>query len=111
MRARHYWNKVIYQEFFDVDDKGKLSDRPFIVGRNENVNIFNVDAFFTWDFRLGSRLILGWKNWLGDNEYVDGYRYASYAHNLSQTLELRHGNEVSLKFIYFLDSNQFRKTH
>ena len=33
LRARHYWNKVIYQKFFDVDQKGRLSDRPFIVGR------------------------------------------------------------------------------
>ena len=109
LRARHYWNKVIYKEFFNVDQNGKLIDRDFLIGRNEDVNIFNVDAFFTWDFRLGSRLILGWKNWLGDNEYVDGYRYTSYAHNLSETLNLRHANEITLKFIYFLDYNQLRK--
>jgi hypothetical protein len=110
IRARHYWNKVIYKQFFNVDSKGNLLDRDFLVGRNENVNIFNVDAFFTWDFRLGSRLILGWKNWLGDNEYVDGYRYSSYTHNLSQTIDdLRHANEITLKFIYFLDYNQLRK--
>jgi hypothetical protein len=109
LRARHYWNKVIYNKFFDVNDKGGLVDRPFIVNWNDNVNIFNVDAFFTWDFRLGSRLIVGWKNWLGDNEHVDGYRYESYTHNLAQTLDLRHANEITLKFIYFLDYNQLRK--
>ncbi|MGC4037160.1 MAG: DUF5916 domain-containing protein [Chitinophagaceae bacterium] len=109
LRARHYWNKVAYSKFFDVDDKGKLIDRDFLVGKNDNVNIFNVDAFFTWDFRLGSRLIFGWKNWLGDNEYVDGNRYNSYLNNFKQTLDLRHGNEVTLKFIYFLDYNQLRK--
>ena len=111
LRARHYWNKVIYRKFFDVDEKGGLVDRPFIVNWNDNVNIFNVDAFFTWDFRLGSRLILGWKNWLGDNEHVDGYRYSSYSHNFEQTLDLRHANEISLKFIYFLDYNQLRKKY
>jgi hypothetical protein len=109
LRARHYWNKVTYNQFFDVDENGKLTGRDFLVGKNDNVNIFNVDAFFTWDFRLGSRLILGWKNWLGDNEYVDGYRYSSYQNNLKQTLVLRHGNEVTLKFIYFLDYNQLRR--
>ncbi|MES1223246.1 MAG: DUF5916 domain-containing protein, partial [Bacteroidota bacterium] len=60
-------------------------------------------------FRLGSRLSLGWKNWLGDNEYVDGYRYTSYSNNFKQTLAMRHGNEASIKFIYFLNYNQLRK--
>ena len=109
LRGRHYWNKVVYNQFFDVDNNGKLIDRDFLIGKNDNVNIFNVDAFFTWDFRLGSRLILGWKNWLGDNEYVDGYRYTSYQNNLKETLAMRHGNEITLKFIYFLDYNQLRK--
>jgi len=109
LRGRHYWNKVVYSQFFDVDNNGKLIDRDFLIGKNDNVNIFNVDAFFTWDFRLGSRLILGWKNWLGDNEYVDGYRYTSYQNNLKETLAMRHGNEITLKFIYFLDYNQLRK--
>jgi hypothetical protein len=66
MRARHYWNKVNYLSLHDVDSKGMLVSRPFINGLDENVNIFNVDAFLTWDFRLGSKLILGYKNWLGD---------------------------------------------
>ncbi|MCW3117427.1 MAG: hypothetical protein JWM28_1509 [Chitinophagaceae bacterium] len=109
LRARHYWNEVHYKSFYDVDDKGLLIGRAFISNHDENINIFNVDAFFTWDFRLGSRMILGWKNWLGDNEYVDGTRYGSFYKNFQQTLNLRHANEVTLKFIYFLDYNQFRK--
>ncbi len=59
-------------------------------------------------FALGSRLILGWKNWLGDYEEVDK-QYKSYYNNLQQTFDLRHGNEATLKFIYFLDYNQLRK--
>ncbi len=108
LRARHYWNKVLYKEFFNINEKGLRVDRPFIPNRNENFNIFNIDAFFTWDFRLGSRLILGWKNWLGDYEAVDR-QYKSYYNNLRQTFDLRHGNEATLKFIYFLDYNQLRK--
>jgi hypothetical protein len=111
VRARHYWNEVHYKSFYDVDDNGLLISRAFIANRDENVNIFNVDAFFTWDFRLGSRMILGWKNWLGDNEFVDGSRYKSFYNNFYQTLNLRHANEITLKFIYFLDYNQFRKKH
>lgn len=109
LRTRHYWNKVHYLSFYDVDSKGMLVSRPFISGLDENVNIFNVDAFLTWDFRLGSRLILGYKNWLGDEEAAVISGRNSYFKNLSEVFNLRHGNEITIRFIYFLDYNQLRK--
>ncbi len=110
LRARHYWNKVSYTSFHNVDSKGYLLYRPFISNQDENFNVFNVDAFLTWDFRLGSRLILGYKNWLGNEEQVmlnSGRN--SYVRNLGKTFDLRHGNEVTVRFIYFLDYNQLHK--
>jgi len=109
LRARHYWNKVNYISFHDVDAKGKLSARPFINGQDDNFNVFNLDAFLTWDFRLGSRLILGYKNWLGEDEMVSFSSKNSYLHNLSQVFDLRHGNEFTMRFIYFLDYNKTLK--
>jgi hypothetical protein len=78
---------------------------------NANLNIFNLDAFLTWDFRLGSRVILGWKNWLGNESSVDGASYKSYLGNFGRTFDASHGNELSLRFVYFLDYNQLRKKH
>lgn len=109
LRARHYWNKVNYISFHDVDAKGYLLPRAFIQGRDENVNIFNVDAFLTWDFRLGSRLIIGYKNWLGDEEMVSLASHTTYLENFGELFNLRHGNELTVRFIYFLDYNQLRK--
>ncbi|MDZ4793468.1 MAG: DUF5916 domain-containing protein [Bacteroidota bacterium] len=110
LRARHYWNEVKYLSFYNVNTSGGLMARPFINNRDDNVNIFNLDAFLTWDFRLGSRLILGYKNWLGDEEYVPVTTTKnSYLRNLGELFDLRHGNEVTVKFIYFLDYNQLRK--
>ena len=109
LRARHYWNKVTYTSFHDVDTKGMLLDRAFISGKNENVNLFNLDAFFTWDFRLGSRLVIGYKNSLGDEEVVNLSGKNNYFRNLSEVFNLRHGNELTVRFIYFLDYNQLRK--
>jgi hypothetical protein len=110
LRARHYWNEVDYISFHNVDSKGNLTNRPFINNWNDNVNIFNLDAFLTWDFRLGSRLIIGYKNWLGDEEFVPiTTSKNTYLHNLSEVFDLRHGNEVTIKFVYFLDYNQLRK--
>jgi len=33
----------------------------------------------------------------------------TYFRNLSETFDLRHGNEFTARFIYFLDYNQLRK--
>ena len=110
LRVRHYWNEVKYLSFHNVNSKGELVNRPFINNWNDNVNIFNTDAFLTWDFRLGSRLIIGYKNWLGDEEFVlIPTTKNSYLHNLGEIFSLRHGNELTVRFIYFLDYNQFRK--
>ena len=108
-RSRHYWNKVTYMSFYNVDNKGALFARPFIPDQDQNINIYNLDAFLTWDFRLGSRLILGYKNWLGDDEMVALMGNNNYLRNFSKQFDLRHGNEVTVRFIYFLDYNQLRK--
>ncbi len=111
LRARHYWNKINYKSFHDVDSKGYLLPPTFIPGQDGNVNIFNLDAFLTWDFRLGSRLVAGYKNWLGDNEMVSLSGKNNYLKNLGGIFDLRHGNEFTVRFIYFLDYNQLRKKH
>jgi Domain of unknown function (DUF5916) len=75
----------------------------------DNVNFFNTDAFFTWDFRYGSRLIVGYKNWLGEDQVVDALRYRKYLANFGKLFNLKHGNELTVRFIYFLDYNQLKK--
>jgi hypothetical protein len=103
LRLRHYWSKVIYKKFANVDDKGQPVDKNVILPiPNENVNFFNVDAFFTWDFRLGCKLIAGYKNWLGDDQSVSPL-HTTYLKNFGRSFALRHANEVTVKFIYFID--------
>lgn len=111
LRARHYWNKVNYISLHDVDNNGNLLSRPFIAGMDENVNIFNVDGFLTWDFRLGSRLIIGYKNWLGGEEFASISGRNTYFKNLNEIFKLKHGNEITVRFIYYLDYNQLRRKH
>jgi hypothetical protein len=108
-RLRHYWSKVPYNSFANVDANGNPIERPYMPGRNENVNFFNLDAFLNWNFKLGSYLTLGYKNWLGDNYTINGTNYNHYLNNLGRTFEVSHGNEITLKLIYFLDYNQLRK--
>lgn len=92
-----------------MDTKGRDVPRAFIANQDENVNFFNLDAFFTWDFRLGSRVVVGWKNFLGNQEFVDGSLHKRYLRNLRETIDLRHGNELTLRFIYFIDYNTLKR--
>lgn len=109
VRTRHYLSRVKFDQFANVTSDGLLTDREGSANY-ENVNVFNTDAFLTWDFRLGSRLIAGYKNWLGPDEKVDLHNDANtYLNNYRHVFGARHGNEVSVRFIYFLDYNQLRK--
>lgn len=109
MRARHYWSKVHYQYFYDVLPNGMWTDRAYIPGNDQNVNLFNLDMFFTWDFRLGSRLIVAWKNALGPDAFIPVTDGQEYYENFRKSFSIPHSNEVSLKFVYYIDYQQLKK--
>ncbi|MGZ8525227.1 MAG: DUF5916 domain-containing protein [Chitinophagaceae bacterium] len=108
LRVRHYWSNVAIKRIAYLNDNGNPVSVTAL-SADDNVNFFNADAFFTWDFRYGSRLVAGYKNWLGEDEYIDGARYKQYVPNLGKTFALKHGNELTVRFIYYLDYNQLRK--
>lgn len=108
LRTRHYLSRVNFNRFANVDLNGNTIDKSGTT-QYDNVNVFNLDAFLTWDFRLGSRLIVGYKNWLGDEEVVMLNGKNNYIRNLGHIFHLRHGSEFTIRFIYFLDYNQLRK--
>lgn len=112
-RARHFWNRIMNTNMFDVMNDGNWTERSNMnpSDYNVNYNVFNMDLFYTWDFRLGSRIIFAWKNSLGrDYEYYVGLDNAkTYLGNTSRIFSIPHGNELTVRFIYFLDYQQFRK--
>ena len=112
LRARHYWNRLDNTNLYNVKSDGFYDERLDLDPSNYNVNYntFSLDVFYTWDFRLGSRIVIGYKNWLGrDFEYmVDGVRYGKYFNNLEQVFDNAHGNEFTVRFIYYLDYLQLK---
>ncbi len=112
-RARHYWNRILNSNLYDVLPDGNWVERLSLVPSDYNVNynVFNLDVFYTWDFRLGSRIILAWKNSLAPDyeDYINGSIYKTYSNNAWRVLQVSHGNEITLRFIYFLDYQQFKK--
>ena len=63
-RARHYVSSVDNKEFFTLQQAdGKLNPNPsFNENVNRNVNFFNIDMVYTWQFAPGSFLNIVWKD-------------------------------------------------
>jgi len=109
VRGRHYWSKVPYNRFATVTTTGDYDFNTSFTKPDENVNYFNVDALLYWDFKLGSRIIFDYKNWLGNDEFLDPTENKTYFRNFRNSFDLHHANEFTVKFIYFLDYAQLGK--
>ena len=103
VRMRHYWSRVNYSNFYDIMNNGYWTDRAYEGGHDQNFNTFNFDMFYTWNFLLGSRIILSWKNALGADVDIDGMVNRTYAKNFTTVFHNPHSNELTLKIIYYVD--------
>jgi hypothetical protein len=107
LRLRHYWSKVEYKEFFTLIENGELAkNTAFNENRNQNVNFFNVDMVYTWQFAPGSFINIVWK----DAGFVFSDQVErDYFKNFNNTINTAQNNNLSLKVIYFLDYLNFKK--
>ena len=107
LRIRHYYSSVDNKEFFTLQKNGSLISNPsFTENKNQNVNFFNVDMVYTWQFAPGSFLNIVWKNAVYD--YKDIVE-KNYFKNFGNTIDADDNNNISLKVIYFLDYLQLKK--
>ncbi|MEL6986765.1 MAG: DUF5916 domain-containing protein, partial [Bacteroidota bacterium] len=68
-RLRHYWSKVDYSSYFNLEDNGRLGFTEY-TGFDDNdeslhnfsLNLLNIDMNYTWRFAPGSDIIINWKN-------------------------------------------------
>ena len=105
LRARHYWSKVVYKQFYSLNADGTLAPTDLVFD-NDNVNFFNIDMLYVWEFAPGSFLNIGWKNAIAtDSTLVT----QAYLKNASNTFSSPQNNNFSIKVIYFLDYLKLRK--
>lgn len=105
-RIRHYLFKTDYNLYYDLRKDGSLAPGSYTGNADFIYNAFNIDTYFTWLFAPGSELVLAWKNAI----YTRGGLPAeNYVKELSNTLEAPASNLLSLKILYYLDYQYFRK--
>ena len=109
-RARHYWSKVIYKDFFQLQDDGYLKPTTWNVNENINTNYFNIDAIYTLQFAPGSFLNLIWKNNISLSEYGNDFnKEDAYLKNVDFIRHIPQSNSFTLKVLYFLDYSDLKK--
>nr|WP_294905713.1 DUF5916 domain-containing protein [uncultured Lacibacter sp.] len=106
-RMRHYASSVDIKEYFTLQQNGKLLPNSTFTGNaNQNVNFFNIDMVYTWQFAPGSFLNVVWKNSIYT---FDRSIQRDYFKNFGNTIDADANNNLSLKVIYFLDYLDMKK--
>ncbi|MER0441947.1 DUF5916 domain-containing protein [Emticicia sp. W12TSBA100-4] len=106
-RARHYMSVVDNKEFFTLNNDGSLSPKTGLTEKyNRNVNYFNIDMVYTWQFAPGSFLNVVWKDAGVMSSEIANTRYFD---NFQNTLQSDQNNNLSIKVIYFLDYLQLKR--
>ena len=106
-RARHYLSTVSNKEFYLLQRDGSLLPHEgYRPDADQNVNYFNIDAVYTWQFAPGSFLNIVWKD--ASQNYTTLVQ-RNYFKNFGQSLSEDSNNNFSVKLIYFLDALSFKK--
>ena len=105
--VRHYWSQVAVNQYYTLQNSGYLiTNNSYTVNNNQNLNLFNVDLSYIWEFAPGSSVSIVWKNAISDTskEVID-----TYFGNLRSTFDALQNNNVSLKILYYLDYLSLKK--
>lgn len=111
-RLRHYWSRVKYHDFFELDLDGSLS--PINIPTMENgvhkyntsFNAFSIDMVYRWIFSPASEINIVWKN----NIFTeDSETNIAYLQNLQQTFRTDQLNSISIRIVYFIDYLNIKK--
>lgn len=107
-RARHYWSKVANKKFYTLREDGYLNYIEGGINRNVdfNVNYFNIDMVYTWQFALGSFINIVWKEAIST---FNQDTHTTYFKNVGNTLGSDQQNSISIRVIYFLDALSLKK--
>lgn len=108
LRARHYWSGVENFEYFRLNENGRLEGiNANHYNFDQSYNALTIDVLLKWIFAPGSELSVSWKTFsnFGENKLE-----TAYFQNLSDSWLNKH-NSLSLKVLYYLDTNKFIKTN
>ncbi len=106
LNARHYWSGGRYDQYYTLQNDGDLQATNQNLSADFDYNAWTMDAVFSMQFAPGSYLTLAWKN-LADYDGV--LPKFAYADNWNTTFNQQLANSFSIKMLYYLDVNNWRR--
>lgn len=109
-RWRFYNTKINNQSFHHVNEKGAwaFNELTFTNQFDENFNLQNVDVFFNWIYKPGSRFVLSYKQWLQDAYILNNNKENTYFDNVYQILKTPKPYEINMRWIYYLNYSDIK---
>jgi len=104
--VRHYWSKGVYNGYYLLNNSGLLDDINNNYYQNFNYNAFNIDFVVSWQFAPGSNLSFVWKKEILNESNVV---ISNFKENLSNTFDMPQWNTFSIRAIYYLDYQYFKR--
>ncbi len=113
-RIRHYWSKVVYDDFMELGTEGILNESGYDGEHNTSYNFFNLNITYIWEFSPGSELRIVWKNDISHFEYEDTPFYNTipedgFLTNFNRTFDAPQLNSLSVKLLYYLDYQMLKR--
>lgn len=105
-RARHYYFKADYNQYYDLEKDGGLTPNHYSGAYDFIYNAFNIDSYFTWLFAPGSELVLAWKNAIYATKAPPS---GGYFRELAGTLDSPASNLISLRLLYHIDYQEIKR--
>jgi hypothetical protein len=107
LRGRYYWSKADYDgDYYLLNTDGTLEPSAFGGTSDLNTNFLNIDMVYTWRFAPGSELSIVWKNAI--RSFSD-YIIENPVDNFRDMFNQPQSNSISLKILYYLDYQNFKK--
>ncbi len=104
-RARHYWTKVFYKEYYDLHVNGSLQNKDYDNSHDLSFSAFTIDLIYRWRFAPGSEMKIVWKNNISGahiDELTD-YSQLKYSRGVERLGTFPQRNSISVSFVYFID--------
>lgn len=106
LSCRYYWAPLSYDpNFYLLQNDGNLTTSNYFDNHDENLNLWNFDFSYTWEFAPGSQLVALFRNELFNN---NEHSQITFSENLNDMFKEPATNQLSLKLIYYLDYNKLR---
>ncbi len=111
-RFRHYNAQIKNKTLYTITQDGNYLDNvlPYTAAYDENYNLQNIDIFYNWIFRPGSRLVCSYKQWLNDAYVLNSMQENSFGRNITKIIKQPKAYAFSVRLIWYLDYNTIRNS-